>query len=626
MQVFISFSGERSLAYAKIVKEWLKKINYKLNIKTSQDLKPGTGWFDALSGELKKSDFGIICLTPENLNAGWPLFEAGAISVSVDPKQVVPLLFGLDAAELPHPLANLQAVIANVDGFRRLISSINQAKLPRLSKDELTRRFDDCLPKFLEELESSAQKFPRGKISHQESPAVQAPKPRNTRDSSGGIKPLSEFLQSETRFPGEAYAILLLRNNIRLDRDDGKIAVTIDRRQVKDVIYSNAGKAAIYAKYFHENKKILEDLDEEVQRYLLGQNFTPKHLVQDKDKRGSWLIPLREKGFPLRWASGGVLSIVTYRKRKYVPVFFRDIRPYGWNISLGSSERQFKADDKTVQEGVVNDEWDDPWAIIRREFLEESLVLNGKPTDENLAFKRFRANVPISTRREERYAERHAIKRMEEDGLDIQRGQVAIPLTATFSTDTNVRLTVVKDSKNKRCIDDVLVCFSFLDLGIEVVKVAEYRLNDEDTMLDGEIHPGKASGESELVRMPIALISCKYLAQQFGDSQDFGKWYRYTEGPAPSIWVDAPPGKDDAILFEYDIEQRMMVVQGKQRKKPASEWLQSRCLGWYDCFGDHFVNRDGSIDRGNLSALFVPATAKILNMYFCLPGMCERYK
>ncbi len=40
--------------------------------------------FISWSARLQETDFGIICLTPENVSAPWLLFEAGALARAAD--------------------------------------------------------------------------------------------------------------------------------------------------------------------------------------------------------------------------------------------------------------------------------------------------------------------------------------------------------------------------------------------------------------------------------------------------------------------------------------------------------------------------------------------------------------
>ena len=114
MQVFISWSGSRSKSLAVYVHEWIKTVVQRAEPWMSErDIEAGQRWNAQLSSRLKETDFGIICLTPENLTAPWLLFESGALAKALDAARVVPLLFGLKKADLSLPLARFQAVEAD---------------------------------------------------------------------------------------------------------------------------------------------------------------------------------------------------------------------------------------------------------------------------------------------------------------------------------------------------------------------------------------------------------------------------------------------------------------------------------------------------------------------------------
>jgi len=77
--------------------------------------------------QFEEAGFGIICLTPENLNAPWVLFEAGALSKSLDGSRVCPYLFGFEPTELTGPLVQFQAVQADRADTMRLLGAMNRA-------------------------------------------------------------------------------------------------------------------------------------------------------------------------------------------------------------------------------------------------------------------------------------------------------------------------------------------------------------------------------------------------------------------------------------------------------------------------------------------------------------------
>ena len=91
LDVFISWSGQRSKALALQLHDWLKAVVQRANPWMSErDIGAGQRWNEQISARLKDTHFGIICLTPENLNAPWLLFEAGAVAKALDLARVVP--------------------------------------------------------------------------------------------------------------------------------------------------------------------------------------------------------------------------------------------------------------------------------------------------------------------------------------------------------------------------------------------------------------------------------------------------------------------------------------------------------------------------------------------------------
>ncbi len=97
MKIFISWSGERSEALAKALREWFPLVLHYANPWLSQsDILAGERGGVEIAKELDNSQCGVICLTRENLTSSWVLFEAGALSKSMEHGRVIPLLLDLD--------------------------------------------------------------------------------------------------------------------------------------------------------------------------------------------------------------------------------------------------------------------------------------------------------------------------------------------------------------------------------------------------------------------------------------------------------------------------------------------------------------------------------------------------
>jgi DNA-binding XRE family transcriptional regulator len=180
MQVFISWSGERSGALAGLLQNWLPKVLQAVRPWiSSASIDAGTRWSPEVAQALQQIQFGIVCLTPENLREPWILFEAGALSKMVAETRVVPYLLGLEPRELDGPLAQFQAVRADKAGTKSLVHSLNSAASDRAITGEAV---NETLEMWWPRLEADIQRLLL-------SPEVtEAPKPlRSTEDMLGEV-------------------------------------------------------------------------------------------------------------------------------------------------------------------------------------------------------------------------------------------------------------------------------------------------------------------------------------------------------------------------------------------------------------------------------------------------------
>ena len=113
-KVFISCSGELSKDIGEAIRDWLPKVLQSVKpYFTPDDIEKGARWSDEIANELSSSQLGIICLTLENQNSPWILFEAGALSKNIEESKVYPILFNFDTIDLSGPLASFQATKFN---------------------------------------------------------------------------------------------------------------------------------------------------------------------------------------------------------------------------------------------------------------------------------------------------------------------------------------------------------------------------------------------------------------------------------------------------------------------------------------------------------------------------------
>jgi hypothetical protein len=127
MKVFLSWSGERSRAIAEALKGWLPSVLQAVRPYFSpEDVSKGSRWSSEIAKELAASRVAILIVTPENQEAPWLLFEAGALSKNLDQSKVCPMLFGgMEPTDVKGPLVQFQAARFGEEEMRRVLKAIN---------------------------------------------------------------------------------------------------------------------------------------------------------------------------------------------------------------------------------------------------------------------------------------------------------------------------------------------------------------------------------------------------------------------------------------------------------------------------------------------------------------------
>jgi len=114
---------------------------------SADDIEKGLRWSTEIAAQLENTNFGLICLTPENLEAPWIMFETGALSKTLERTFVCPFLFRIEETDLKGPLAQFQATKAEKDDTRKLIYTINKAcGNSALEADRIDRAFEQWWP------------------------------------------------------------------------------------------------------------------------------------------------------------------------------------------------------------------------------------------------------------------------------------------------------------------------------------------------------------------------------------------------------------------------------------------------------------------------------------------------
>lgn len=161
MKVFLSWSGKRSRMVAQELGSWLKKVVQSVEPWISTDMERGVKWMDHVNASLDSHSFGIICITPGNVNAPWINYEAGALAKHLaDSGRVIPYLLGFRSpSDLKDPLGQFNAALADEDGTWQIVKTLNKhAEFPQ-GEGALQESFELWWPKLrvrLEEIKAFA--------------------------------------------------------------------------------------------------------------------------------------------------------------------------------------------------------------------------------------------------------------------------------------------------------------------------------------------------------------------------------------------------------------------------------------------------------------------------------------
>lgn len=186
-EIFISWSGPQSKFVAEALYDWIPRVIQSVNPwMSSEDIHAGDRWFIEISKKLENSDFGIICITPENLTSPWLLFEAGALAKTItDENFVCPYLIKLNPTDFKSPLNHFQSVKATEDDTFKLIKSINNV----LGENSLNEgQLKDTFNHFWPDLSAKLENLPNSEVEEE-----------LKRDDSDILSEILELVRSLTR-------------------------------------------------------------------------------------------------------------------------------------------------------------------------------------------------------------------------------------------------------------------------------------------------------------------------------------------------------------------------------------------------------------------------------------------
>ena len=157
---------------------------------------------------------GIVCLTAENLDAPWILFEAGALSKTVDNDGRVAHFFRrVFSQDVKPPFSMFQATRAEKEDMRRMLHDLNTALGEPLKPTDLDGVFEAMWPQLDEAIRLEPETRPApakrspGRTSHRDpgvGPGVELGRPEGPSLSAA----LSGWTPSESSISPETWKTL----------------------------------------------------------------------------------------------------------------------------------------------------------------------------------------------------------------------------------------------------------------------------------------------------------------------------------------------------------------------------------------------------------------------------------
>ena len=166
MKVFISWSGDRSKKVAELLDNWIQCVIQAVNPwMSSKDIDRGALWFTEITDQLANTSIGVVCLTKENKNKPWILFEAGALAKGLTSNRVCTFLIDLLATDLENPLAQFNHTFPNKESVWELVRTINLSlKEDALKESVLAKVFETYWPQFEKEFKEIISSTPETEV------------------------------------------------------------------------------------------------------------------------------------------------------------------------------------------------------------------------------------------------------------------------------------------------------------------------------------------------------------------------------------------------------------------------------------------------------------------------------
>lgn len=251
------------------------------------------------------------------------------------------------------------------------------------------------------------------------------------------------------------------------------------------------------------------------------------------------------------------MPAVWYRGRHWVLVFFRDRLPVGLNVPNGASESK--------------EEYKDIKKLLAREFCEEVVILNDRPSrGKELTQRHFEEQHQYAQFISPVFAQKHANLREEHDGFTITtdhhaRRQVGL-LKTPFAVDVEFHSPGLEKSEQE-LFPNVVYSINPSELGIEVMALCTFDINEGEYIIDGEYD---LSQEVLIRRIPF-LQELSHLHEMYERrGRTLGTLLTTGDSADGKLLDEVPP--EHCVVFDADIDLR------KARREKIENALRKKSL------------------------------------------------
>jgi hypothetical protein len=288
MKVFVSWSGDTSRMIAEIISDWLKRSIQAVKPFYSPEIEKGAKWSNEIDAALEGTSFGLICLTPDNLDSTWIHYETGALSKTTD-ALIWTFLVGLKQSDVKQPLGRFQHTVAEKEDVFRLLKSINRrlgdVKGEPLPETFLRENFEETWPRLEAKLDEIAKKI----APKQRPDNVKPDQSRPTNDKQDEILEILREMQRTANVPSPKFVSrkgTLVRGSIPKDTEMLDFSKILEQ--------------------FEQDQKVFH-VGEVVEGKVVG--MSERGLLVDFGYKSEGIVPAYEIVFPDRYQVGDTLQV-----------------------------------------------------------------------------------------------------------------------------------------------------------------------------------------------------------------------------------------------------------------------------------------------------------------------------